>query len=147
MLWSGIFFTFSAISTVIPINKFLLIFLFLNYSRNFFWKSITWRWVWNSISRQVLINNNKIYPGFKYEANISIEFWTVRQTTEQVKIAVCLNLNVLKTCVCPYQTRLNSKKETFCKSSAHKKFISVGRLMTENTIFWFKIITCKSSFP
>ena len=80
ILWSGIFFTFSAISTVIPINKFLLIFLFLNYSRNFFWKSIKWRWVWNSISRQGLINNNNIYPGFKYEANISIEFLTVRQT-------------------------------------------------------------------
>ena len=71
ILWSGIFFTFSAISTVIPINKFLLIFLFLNYSRNFFWKSIKWRWVWNSISRQGLINNNNIYPGFKYEAKIT----------------------------------------------------------------------------
>ena len=82
MPWSGIFFTFSAISTVIPMNKLLLIFLFLNYFRNFFWKSIKWRWVWNSISRQVLINNNKIYPGFKYEANISLEFWTVRQTTK-----------------------------------------------------------------
>ena len=36
MLWSGIFFTFSAISTLIPINKFLLILLFWNHSRNFF---------------------------------------------------------------------------------------------------------------
>ena len=75
MQWSGIFFTFSAISTVIPINKFLLIFLFLNCSRNFFWKSMKWRWVWNSISRQVLINNNKIYPGFKYEAEILNNLW------------------------------------------------------------------------
>ena len=86
MLWSGIFFTFSTISTLIPINKFLLILLFWNHSRNFFWKSIKWRWVWNSISRQVLINNNRIYPGFKYEANISIEFWTVRQTTKSQKM-------------------------------------------------------------
>ena len=85
ILWSSILVAFSTKSTVTLINNFLLRFLFLNSFRNFFWKSIKWRWVWNSISRQVLINNNKTYPGFKYEANISIEFWTVRQTIKYSK--------------------------------------------------------------
>ena len=50
ILWSSIFVAFSTKSTVTPINNFLLRFLFLNFFRNFFWKSIKWRWVWNSIS-------------------------------------------------------------------------------------------------
>ena len=68
--WSTLFFTFSTISSVIPVNKFLLRFLFWDCSRNFFWKNIKWRWGRNSISLQRWINNNKMYLWFKYEAKI-----------------------------------------------------------------------------
>ena len=81
ILWSSIFLAFSAISSVIPVNRFLLIFPFWYCSRNFFWKIIKWRWWRNSISLKRWINNNKIYPRFKYEANIRMQFSSVRQTT------------------------------------------------------------------